>query len=87
MIHYDKTKFLKFQISHETGQLLVFLAYICLIYNKYCSLLYKLSQLITIFSFQWKFKYVHKYPNKVVSNKHEIADKFFYSAMSNKSQQ
>ena len=41
-IHYDKIKFLKFQISYETRQLWVFLAYICLIYNKYCSLLYKI---------------------------------------------
>ena len=41
-IHYDKIKFLKFQIFYEIGRLWVFLAYICLIYNKYCSLLYKI---------------------------------------------
>ena len=46
-----------------------------------------MSQLITILSFQRKFKHVHKYPNKVVPNNQETTEKNFYSAMSNKSQQ
>ena len=41
-----------------------------------------MSQLIIIFSFQWKSKYVNKYPNK-----YETTKKNFYSAMPNKSQQ
>ena len=37
------------------------------------------------FNFQLKSKYVHKYTNKVVSNKHETSEKFFSSTMSKKS--
>ena len=36
-----------------------------------------MSQLITILSFQRKFKYVHKYPNKVVPNNQETIEKIF----------
>ena len=46
-----------------------------------------MSQLITILSFQRKFKYVQKYPNKVVPNNQETTEKIFSFAMSNKSQQ
>ena len=88
IIHYDKIKFLKFQISYETGQLWVFFGiYMSNIQQILFFIIQNMSQLITILSFQRKFKYVQKYPNKVVPNNQETTEKIFSSVMLNKSQQ